>query len=394
MVDTTASHDVRTTRIGRVAPVIGLFLLAPLFGEYLLGNLTFSELALLPFLAPLYGAGAVLIREVSRRFGRGSATMLTLGIAYALIEEGLVDQMLFNSSYFAGQAESSDTYLAALGLDAWLTIIVVAMHAVWSTFIPIVIVETLVPQRRTTPWLGPVGTVVTAVIFVVGSAWLCRTVYTETNFFASPAQLIGTAAVVAGLIAAAFLVRRPAAASSEQNPPRAWLAGVFAFVVSSLFMFTEDLPGWAEVAGTAALLAVFALAVRRWSRRVGWDERHRLALAGGGVATYAWLGMTMVPESGPKSALDHVGSAVIACFALGLVALAARRLAANRRGGSADQPPPPSTVAERLPEDANGLQADPVQRQQLGLGQPGDLAEGVDAGVRQRPGGGPTDRPR
>jgi hypothetical protein len=67
-----------------VKTAIALFFLAPLFGEYLLGNLKFSEIALLPFIAPLYGGGAILIRETTRRMGRGYGTMWGLGLAYAL----------------------------------------------------------------------------------------------------------------------------------------------------------------------------------------------------------------------------------------------------------------------------------------------------------------------
>jgi hypothetical protein len=308
-----------------VAPAVGLFFLAPLFGEFLLGNLKLSELAYVPFLAPLYGAGALLIRETARRAGRGAACMLTLGVAYALIEEGLVDQMLFNQSYFAGQAEGSDTVIAALGLDAWLTVIVVAMHAVWSTFVPITIVEALVPDRRATPWLGLPGLVVTAVIFVAGSAWLCQTIYAETGFFATPGQLVGTAGVVAGLIAAAFTVRvtaRPA----DRPVPRPWLAGGVAFAAGSLFMLTESLPGWLEVAGALLVVTVFAAVVLRWSRRPRWTELHGLALVGGAVLTYAWLGVIMVPESGPRGTADQIGSLVFAAAAIGLFALAIRSL--------------------------------------------------------------------
>ena len=42
-----------------------LFLLAPLIGEYVLGNIPLSELGALVVLAPLYGGGALLIREVA-----------------------------------------------------------------------------------------------------------------------------------------------------------------------------------------------------------------------------------------------------------------------------------------------------------------------------------------
>ena len=83
----------------RVAPAIGLFLLAPFVGEFLLGNLTLGELGLGILLAPLYGCGALLVREVARRTGRGWPTMALLAAAYALIEEGPVDQLLWNDSY-------------------------------------------------------------------------------------------------------------------------------------------------------------------------------------------------------------------------------------------------------------------------------------------------------
>jgi hypothetical protein len=232
--------------------------------------------------------------------------------------------MLFNRNYFVGQAEASDTAIAWLGIDAELTIVVVAMHAIWSTYIPITLVESLTPRRRTTPWLGPAGTVVAVGVFVAGSAWLGWVVYRDTGFVASPAQLIGTSVVVVGLIVAAF--RSPGLSPSGGPAPRPWRAGGFAFVVSSLFMLTEDLPGWTEVAASLLLVALALVVVTRWSRRPGFGERHRLALVAGAVLTYSWLGLVMPPESGPKTTLDHIGSAVIACFAIGLVALAARRL--------------------------------------------------------------------
>ncbi|GAA3393020.1 hypothetical protein [Cryptosporangium minutisporangium] len=324
-------------------PAVALFLLSPLFGEYLLGNLAFSDLPMLPFLALLYGAGTLLIRETARRFGRGSATMLLLGVAYALIEEGLVDQMLFNHDYFAGQAQESDTILAALGIDAWLTLVVVAMHTIWSTYIPITLLEALVPARATRPWLGPVGTAVTAVVFVAGSVLLGWVVHSETGFLASAGQLTGTSIVVIVLVAAAFLIPRPGA-GSDRAAPRRWLAGLVAFAASSLFMFTEVLPGWTEVAAAVTLVVVFTVVVVRWSRSRGFGVRDRLALVAGGVLTYAWLGMTMEPETGPRSTLDQVGAVLIAGFAIALVVLAFR----TTRGGRGAVEDPPIVASRRV----------------------------------------------
>lgn len=80
----------------RVGPVAGLFLLAPLVGEYLLGNVSIVELPALPVLALLYGSGAIRVRELARRTGRGWPTMLGLGLAYGLLEARPIDQTLFN----------------------------------------------------------------------------------------------------------------------------------------------------------------------------------------------------------------------------------------------------------------------------------------------------------
>src|SRR5262245_6914993 len=64
------------TRSFRLA--VGLFLLAPLVAELLLGNLPITALYTLVALAPLYGGGALLIREVVRRTGRGWSSILIL----------------------------------------------------------------------------------------------------------------------------------------------------------------------------------------------------------------------------------------------------------------------------------------------------------------------------
>src|ERR1700754_3872680 len=83
----------------RIAPAIGLFFLSPLVGEFLLGNVAIDAL---PggLMAPMYGGGAVLVREAARRAGKGWPTIFLLALAYAVIEEGLVCQTLFNPSYF------------------------------------------------------------------------------------------------------------------------------------------------------------------------------------------------------------------------------------------------------------------------------------------------------
>jgi hypothetical protein len=88
----------------RIAPALGLLVLAPVCAEYLAGyddstgNL--SELLGGLFLfAPLYGGAALIIREVTGRTGRGWPAMLPLGLAFGVLQAGLIDHSMFNPSY-------------------------------------------------------------------------------------------------------------------------------------------------------------------------------------------------------------------------------------------------------------------------------------------------------
>ncbi|GAB3965094.1 hypothetical protein GCM10029978_027060 [Actinoallomurus acanthiterrae] len=308
----------------RVAPAVALFFLAPAIGELLLGNQRLGEaVAAFPLLGLMYGSGALLIRETARRAGRGPTTMLILGVAYGLVEEGLADQMLFHR-FYAGNDTMGDTYIPALGMGGWLTIGVLTMHAVWSTNVGITLIEALVPERAEKPWLGRTGLGVTAALFVAGVALVTWGSYHDEHFFAAPAQLLGTVAAIVILVVVAFRSRPASALPGTAPPPPA--VGVVAFVASGAFMMTEGLPGWWSVAAVAALLVV-AIAVigARWSRQRGWGRAHRLALASGALLTYAWVGIGMRPESGPKRTADYVMNAVLALAAVILVIVAARR---------------------------------------------------------------------
>jgi hypothetical protein len=49
-------------------------------------------------------------------------------------------------------------------------------------------------------------------------------------------------------------------------------------------------------------------------------------MVGGGILTYAWLGIFMEPESGPKMLIDYIGSIFFASGAVGLFVMAVRKL--------------------------------------------------------------------
>ena len=152
--------------------------------------------------------------------------MIVLGVAYALFEEGLVTQFLFNPSYHGLDLQSA-AYIPALGIGAQLTVTVIALHAIWSTGVAIALAEALVPARSTTPWLGTLGLAITGIVFLAGSAFLFEAEYSEQDFLASVPQLVGTTVVILALIAAAFAIgRRPRPRLGNGAQPVAGRGGV------------------------------------------------------------------------------------------------------------------------------------------------------------------------
>lgn len=320
----------------RVAPALGLFFLAPFVGEFLLGNLTLGELGLGIILAPMYGAGALLIREVTRRTGRGWPTMALLATAYALMEEGPIDQLLWNDSYAGHDLLHGDSFIPAIGMSVELTLGIIALHAVWSICVPIAIMETLAGEsRRTKPWLRTRGLVITALVYVAGAVLVFFGNYAEEHFLASPAQIGGVAVVIVALVVLAFKWRWTGAAVPGQAPSPL-VVGVASLVATSAYCAPPAFitAGWYEWPGVAVWCVVAGLGlfmIPRWSRQEGWGQSQVFALAAGATLTYAWVAFPTQPESGGSQAVDLVGNAVFGLVAVLVLLAGVQKLNPNQR---------------------------------------------------------------
>ena len=312
---------------------LALVLLSPLVGEYLLGNTPITELAALLLFAPMYGAGALLIRETARRTGRGWPAMILFAAAYALLEEGPIDMMLWNPHYGGEDLAAAypGTAIPFLDTSGLLLQDVFAVHTIWSISVPIAIMETFSadPAR---PWLGRKGLTVTAVIFVLATPLLSAMQIAESKFVATSVELAWCTVAIVALIVAGLVAGRRTAARRAATAPRPWIVGVTAFTLTTLYFLRDSLPGsrWLTVAAGCALFAVGAVLCVRWSRSRGWDAAHRLAVAGGALLTYVWVGLL------------NSGNPIFGIGAIVLLFIAARRVRKTVRD-------------ERLVEYANGL---------------------------------------
>jgi hypothetical protein len=308
----------------RVLPAFALFLLSPFVAEFLLGDFGLDQLTVFIGLAPMYGAGAILIREVSRRAGRGWPTMILLAVAYGVLEEGFVTMSLFNPDY--AHAHLLDHgFIPALGIAVPWTIFVVSIHAIWSISLPILTIEGFT-SRRTTPWLRTPGLVVAAIVFVLGAALDAAFSWFGFHYLASWPQLLGAGVVVILLVVAAF---RPWMRNQTDGfAPAPWVVLVTVLVLGLLFMagFGSALPVWAGVVLQLIALGGAVAAIGAWSARSGWGDRHRFAIACGGLLTYAWHSFLATPILGGGPVITPVSHAVFALVTAVLLGFQARAI--------------------------------------------------------------------
>jgi hypothetical protein len=333
------------TRIGQWAPALVLFFLAPLVAEFLLGDVDLLHVGALVLLAPLYGGGAVLIREVVRWRGGGGPAIVLLALAYGVIEEGLVTQSWFNR-HFAGLRLIDYGFVPAIGTSPVWTLFVLTIHVVWSISVPIVLTEIIFRGRGTAPWLGTPGLVVAGVLYVAGAVgFFAQTYAKKGHFMASPAQLAACALLALVLIAVALI--RPgsrAAAPARASSWNPFALGAIAFAASTALHFVvyataavPSIPPAATFAIMVVLIASATLWVAIGDRRQAWGVTQRFALAAGAVLTYCWNGILHTAARGTLVLTEQV---VVAAVAIALLALLATRVAASERR-PAEQPAAP-----------------------------------------------------
>jgi hypothetical protein len=315
------SHPQRS-----VLAALTVFFVAPLVAEFLLGDFPVTWLPVLIILAPMYGGGAILIRELTRRSGRGWPTILLLGVAYAIIEEAFTTQSLFNPHYL-GIHLLAHAWIPSLGTGAWWTLFMLNVHPFWSIGVSIALAEGLFPSRTPAPWLGNVGLSIAAVLFAAGVYYSTHYQFHHDPFRATTAQFIVSALLVVVFAAAAFLIPPPAPGRNPSPVPSPWITGVAAFLLGAAIMLSPILWkwNWAAVVFMLAIDLAFLVGIGLFSQCEGWTALHTFSVGAGGALLYgahAFMQSPVVPCPKVIALASHV---LFMVLALAVVALGARR---------------------------------------------------------------------
>jgi hypothetical protein len=297
---------------GRVAPPMTLLLLAPLVAEYLLGDLRVTDLAAFPALAFVCGGGAVLIREVVLRNGGRWMTFLALAVAYAVLEEGILDQSFFNPD-FMHQHLLAYGFWPRLGTSPAWVICVTTLHVVWSLAVPIGMAESLFAERSKERWLGRVGLAMNTLLFLLGILALGSFSYRTATHHASARQIAVCSVIILGLIAIPAISRRthPSIATAHRRD-RPVSIGLVSFLAGSLFVelywIGPSLLRWPGNATAVAELGlgVLALFLLRGLGSKPWTILEVWSASTGGLLVYVWHGYRIDRALHPAAGvLDH-----------------------------------------------------------------------------------------
>jgi hypothetical protein len=272
-----------------------LWLIAPVFGELFSGSTPLNEY-LSPFtfliLGMLYGSGAILIRELLIRWRGGWLSLVLLGAAYGIYEEGLVVRSFFDPNWM--DLEKLGVYGRVGGVNwVWAEHLTV-FHALVSIAASITFTKILYPDRRSESWVGPRGLAWHAIAFAamlpIGSL---------LNPYDAPDVWLGACWLAIVLLAlAAWRAPMSLKAKSVFTPPRPrrfwWIAFLATFGQFFIVYFTaeKNSPPFFVSMVLIALYDLFILwLILRWSGMGrGWDDRHRLALISGSLSFFLILG--------------------------------------------------------------------------------------------------------
>lgn len=311
------------------------------------GHLGLAAFSVVYFSA-LYGAPALLAREVARRAGWGWPSLLLLFLALGLTQACIIDQSMFSDDYggYDGWEESwKATLVQPLGINASNTLNFLVGHVIFSFGAPVALAEAWRRDRARAPWLGRRGLIIAGLAYLAAATLIMSE---PGSHAASQTQLVVSVGLVVGCVGLAALVgrcHRQRPAPEVQRGRRAPTIAV-TFTIALVLAVARALVAetWAGLAQGVVVTALAAAFVWWSARRPGWGIRHAAAVALAFLVANGLLAFTYFPLLGEVSAGAKYAHNVVML----LVVLTAGWFALRTGGSSSARPaarpaPTPST---------------------------------------------------
>jgi hypothetical protein len=261
-------------------------------------------------LVVLYGGGAVIIRELTFRWGKGWRSILLLGAAYGIIEEGLMVKSFFDPNWM--DLGALGTYGRWLGVNWIWSLELTAYHMVISIAIPILLVNLLYPNEGDRSWVSG------RALKVIGGLF---TLDVLVGFFLlTPYRPpLVPYLVSAGLVILLFVLARRlpvqfqlAENTHQKNPVWVGLLAFWATVGLFLIVWMTSESTIPALVGFLILAAWIGLCLITTGWLLGWKAgswRHEFALAAGGLGFLILL--SPIAELDPSRLDDPSGMLIV-----------------------------------------------------------------------------------
>lgn len=335
--------------------ILMLFFLAPVTAEVLTGSTPILIFLTSPFAfianPLLYGCGSLLIREVVRRRGLGWASVLWLGAAYGIFEEGVALNTWADPWTHAicatvqGKPSGLCDYSRVGGINLLWALGLTTFHAIISITIPILLTELSFPRLAARSWLGRKAIVACVIGEILFLAFGILLNFVDFRKHGQAGPLLAPYLIEVGLMVGCITLALSLAprasgmgegvgirpASPRRPAPQLWVLRIFGFLcccfnllASSIYQGAH-LPFLIGLALNGALMALAIWRVATWARRPGWNARHPLALATGALAFFFFFWDPLLELLGSAGGNTTRGTLVVALiYLIGLILLSRR----------------------------------------------------------------------
>jgi hypothetical protein len=277
-------------------------------------------------LVSLYGSGAVVVRELKVRWGKGVGSVLLLGAAYGVLEEGLMVTSWF-SPYWVDLGPMAE-YGRWLGVNwVWAEMLTI-YHAVFSITIPILLVELAYPHRRSESWIGRKMFAALIIVLLAVTAFGLFLFSTMMNYWTPLPQYLFGIAMMTMFVYFAHRLAPEWGMQGQKAFPKTitlWMvtaAASFAFFLG--FYSSPYLIPW-PVTMLYGPPLVFLLV--KFVKRFNWHEKatdmHVFALSSGSLTFFLVFAPLQELDKSRKDITTGM-SLVALAFALGLIWLGLR----------------------------------------------------------------------
>ena len=290
-----------------------LIFLSPIIAELLSGStpfLTFLNPRVFLIYLGFYGCGCLLIRETVSHRNLGYASVLLLGAAFGVLEEGIILRSWFDPHWMGAQITSQ--VLRVYGISVLQPFANVVYHAVVSMTAPILVVESVKSREN---WLskGEMGLIF--VFFVISG--LCLSTFNDYHVRVLH-YVLGVGLLSLFVVLGLKITISPG--TKVYSPRSIWvLASVFVVLLFVIF-YTLSMAQfhWAVILGLAlALYSIYGIGFSR----IAWRPDLYYA-AGAGVIT----GLLPIVAVMARTAPVKIGNVIATVVTVVILVIIYRRL--------------------------------------------------------------------